>query len=242
MNLKTKAENIIKTLEELYPDPACGLFWEGDPYRLLIMAILSAQCTDARVNIVAKTLFARFPTVYDMARAELSDIENEIRSVGLYRTKALALKESNGVDDEGNVIPSSAYLAEHKASEDNWGFFARSRFPHVQTFFEEWNAEIVRQAIDDGIVEQARVEGASLVGFSEVVEKYESTFKLDFDEAMNKIFDYLDEADDRGLSEDADNILLQYVNDVSEVNKLTKKQMAVVQSIFDELQELLQNE
>ena len=93
MNLKTKAENIIKTLEELYPDPACGLFWEGDPYRLLIMAILSAQCTDARVNIVAKTLFARFPTVYDMARAELSDIENEIRSVGLYRTKALALKE-----------------------------------------------------------------------------------------------------------------------------------------------------
>ena len=148
--------------------------------------------------------------------------------------------ESNGVDDEGNVIPSSAYLAEHKATEDNWGFFARSRFPHVKTFFEEWNAEIVRQAIYDGIVEQAKVEGASLVGFSEVVEKYESTFKLDFDEAMNKIFDYLDEADDKGLSEDADNILLQYVNDVSEVNKLTKKQMAVVQSIYDELKELLE--
>lgn len=148
--------------------------------------------------------------------------------------------ESNGVDDEGNVIPSSAYLAEHKASEDNWGFFARSRFPHVQTFFEEWNAEIVRQAIYDGIVEQAKVEGASLVGFSEVVEKYESTFKLDFDEAMNKIFDYLDEADDKGLSEDADNILLQYVNDVSEVNKLTKKQMATIQSIYDELKDLLE--
>ena len=56
---------------------------------------------------------------------------------------------------------------------------------------------------------------------------------------MNKIFDYLDEADDKGLSEDADNILLQYVNDVAEVNKLTKKQMAVVQSIYDELKELL---
>ncbi len=93
MDLKTKAEKIINALETLYPEPACGLFWEGDPYRLLIMAILSAQCTDARVNIVAKTLFLRFPTVYDMAKADLSDIENEIRSVGLYRSKAVALKE-----------------------------------------------------------------------------------------------------------------------------------------------------
>ena len=57
---------------------------------------------------------------------------------------------------------------------------------------------------------------------------------------MNKIFDYLDEADDRGLSEDADNILLQYVNDVSEVNKLTKKQMQTIQSIYDELKDLLE--
>ena len=147
--------------------------------------------------------------------------------------------ESNGVDDEGNVIPSSAYLAEHKPTETSFGFFARSRFPYVQTFFEEWSADIVRQAIYDGIVKQAEIEGAELVGFSEVVEKYESTFQLDFDDAMNKIFDFLDEADERNLSEDADNILLQYVNDVSEVNKLTKKQMAVVQSIFDELKELL---
>lgn len=93
MTLKNKAKNIISALEELYPNPECGLIWEGDPYRLLIMAILSAQCTDARVNLVAQTLFKRFPTVYDMAQAELSDIENEIRSVGLYHSKAVALKE-----------------------------------------------------------------------------------------------------------------------------------------------------
>ena len=93
MNKKEKARLIIERLENRYPNPECGLLWEGDPYRLLVMAILSAQCTDARVNEVAKTLFKRFPTVESMANAELSDIETEIRSVGLYHSKALALKE-----------------------------------------------------------------------------------------------------------------------------------------------------
>ncbi len=90
---KTKANEIIRLLEEIYPAPECGLKWQGDPYRLLIMAILSAQCTDARVNIVAETLFVRFPTPFDMAKASLEEIETEIRSVGLYHSKAKALKE-----------------------------------------------------------------------------------------------------------------------------------------------------
>ena len=93
MNKKEKARLVIELLEKRYPEPACGLFWDGDPYRLLVMAILSAQCTDARVNEVAKTLFTRFPTVESMASADLADIETEIHSVGLYRSKALALKE-----------------------------------------------------------------------------------------------------------------------------------------------------
>ena len=93
MNKKEKARLVIELLEKRYPEPACGLFWDGDPYRLLVMAILSAQCTDARVNEVAKTLFKRFPTVESMASADLADIETEIHSVGLYRSKALALKE-----------------------------------------------------------------------------------------------------------------------------------------------------
>lgn len=90
---KDKINNIIALLERLYPNPECGLAWQGDPYKLLIMAILSAQCTDARVNIVSKTLFARFPTPYDMANAGLEEIETEIHSVGLYHSKAKALKE-----------------------------------------------------------------------------------------------------------------------------------------------------
>ena len=108
MNKKEKAKNIIELLEKRYPNPECGLFWEGNPYRLLVMAILSAQCTDARVNEVAKTLFVRFPTVGDMASAELSDIESEIRSVGLYHSKALALKEccKRVTEAYGGKVPS----------------------------------------------------------------------------------------------------------------------------------------
>ena len=93
MNKKEKARFVTESLEKRYPDPECGLYWEGNPYRLLVMAILSAQCTDARVNEVAKTLFVRFPTAESMAKAELTDIETEIRSVGLYHSKAKALKE-----------------------------------------------------------------------------------------------------------------------------------------------------
>lgn len=106
--MKNKADNIISILEEIYPSPQCGLIWDGDPYRLLIMAILSAQCTDARVNIVAKTLFERFPTAYDMAKAELPEIEREIHSVGLYHSKAKALKECcvRICDTYGGEVPS----------------------------------------------------------------------------------------------------------------------------------------
>ena len=75
---------------------------------MLIMAILSAQCTDARVNLVSETLFKRFPTPKDMADAELSDIEKEIHSVGLYRSKARSLKEccSRLVEVYGGIVPS----------------------------------------------------------------------------------------------------------------------------------------
>lgn len=93
MTTKEKALKINAGLEQLYPSPKCGLDWGDDPYRLLIMAILSAQCTDARVNIVSKTLFQRFPTPKDMAEAEIEEIEKEIHSVGLYHSKARALKE-----------------------------------------------------------------------------------------------------------------------------------------------------
>ena len=147
--------------------------------------------------------------------------------------------ESNGVDDEGKVIPSSAYLAEHKPTDTDFGFFARSRFPYVQLFFEEWDADIVKQAIHDGIVKQAEIEGAELVSFEEVVEKYESTFKLSYDEAIDKLYDLLDEADAKELGQDADDIILSHLNSVDAIKNLSKKQMQTIQSLIDELEHLL---
>lgn len=85
---------IGQRLRELYPEAVCALEYGGEPWRLLVMARLSAQCTDARVNIVSRSLFARFPTVADMANAELSELEELVRPCGLYRTKAKSIKEA----------------------------------------------------------------------------------------------------------------------------------------------------
>lgn len=85
---------IGQRLWELYPEAVCALEYGGEPWRLLVMARLSAQCTDARVNIVSRSLFARFPTVADMANAELSELEELVRPCGLYRTKAKSIKEA----------------------------------------------------------------------------------------------------------------------------------------------------
>lgn len=151
--------------------------------------------------------------------------------------------ESNGVDDEGNVIPSSAYMAEHLPDENNVGFFARCRFPYVQTRFKEWDAEVVKQAIYDGIVKQAEIEGAELVSFDEVEEKYSTTFEFDnYRDALDKVFDLLDEADDKGMSEEADNIILTYCDSVEAVKELSAKQMQTIQSIHDELKLLLKEQ
>ncbi len=79
---------IASLLEKRYPEAECALKYEGDPFRLLVMGRLSAQCTDERVNLVAGPLFARFPTAAAMAEAELSEVEELIRSCGLYHTKA----------------------------------------------------------------------------------------------------------------------------------------------------------
>ena len=94
---KKRSDKIIEKLEELYPAAECALKYEGDPWKLLIMAILSAQCTDARVNIASGPLFERFPTARDMADAEVSEIEKYVKSCGLYRTKAKNLKASSAM-------------------------------------------------------------------------------------------------------------------------------------------------
>lgn len=107
---KIKAfSEITEKLKEVYPEALCALEWNGEPWRLLVMGRLSAQCTDARVNLVCRDLFKRFPTPKDMAEAELSEIEDMIRSCGLYKTKAQSLKSSCAmlVNEYGGVIPDS---------------------------------------------------------------------------------------------------------------------------------------
>ena len=90
---KEKAAKIVALLEERYPAAECALRYEGQAWKLLVMGRLSAQCTDARVNIVCETLFDRFPTPEALAYGELSEIEEIVRPCGLFRTKAAQIKE-----------------------------------------------------------------------------------------------------------------------------------------------------
>ncbi len=112
MTQKVKKELILKVnerLKEIYPRSVCALEYGGEPWRLLCMARLSAQCTDARVNTVSKELFEKFPTLEEMANGQLSDIENIVRPCGLFRTKASSIKEACAMirDDFGGTVPDN---------------------------------------------------------------------------------------------------------------------------------------
>ncbi len=94
---KARAAEIVARLKILYPEAVCALEWGGgdeNGWKLLVMGRLSAQCTDARVNIVCRKLFARFPTLDDMANAPLLEIEEIVKPCGLYRMKASDIKRS----------------------------------------------------------------------------------------------------------------------------------------------------
>lgn len=99
---------IIDALKLVYPDAPCALEYEGDPWRLLVMGRLSAQCTDKRVNEVSRELFQRYPTPEAMADADLGELEEIIKPCGLFRMKAKNLKEASGqlVRDYGGELPS----------------------------------------------------------------------------------------------------------------------------------------
>ena len=92
--LMAKGKAAVEILRQRYPDAECSLESGGDPWRLLVMARLSAQCTDERVNIVCRDLFREIPDARAMADAPLAQIEELIRPCGLFRTKAKSLKES----------------------------------------------------------------------------------------------------------------------------------------------------
>lgn len=86
---------VIEKLKKMYPEAECALEYGGDPWRLLVMGRLSAQCTDARVNITSRELFRAFPTAQSMANAPLSEIEDIIKPCGLYKMKAKNLKDAS---------------------------------------------------------------------------------------------------------------------------------------------------
>lgn len=79
---------IHEILTGIYPDALCSLAWDGDPWRLLVMGVLSAQCTDARVNLVAPALFAEYPDVRAMAMGDAAEIGGYIHSCGFWRVKS----------------------------------------------------------------------------------------------------------------------------------------------------------
>ncbi len=106
-----KNERVIKAverLEKLYPEAICSLEYK-DAFQLLIATRLSAQCTDKRVNMVTPDLFKEFPTAQKMAKADISRVEQLIKTCGLYKTKAkdLILISQKIVTDFGGVVPDN---------------------------------------------------------------------------------------------------------------------------------------
>ncbi|MBO4769945.1 MAG: endonuclease III [Clostridia bacterium] len=99
----------VNGLKKKYPCAVCALEHGGDPWRLLVMARLSAQCTDERVNTVSRELFQKYRDAREMAAAELTDVEKIVRPCGLHRTKArdiIGISEKLISDFDGRVPES----------------------------------------------------------------------------------------------------------------------------------------
>ena len=103
-----RVQQILKTLDEMYPNVTCALH-HSSAWELLVATILSAQCTDARVNVVTPSLFKKFPTPAAFAEASLPAIEEEIRSTGFYHNKAKSISgAAKGVVGEfGGKVPDT---------------------------------------------------------------------------------------------------------------------------------------
>ena len=106
--MKEKVDSIIEILKNRYPDALCALHYEKD-YELMIAVRLSAQCTDARVNLVTPALFAAYPTLEEMAAADIADVENYVRSCGFYKHKArdIVLGCQMLLTDFGGKVPGT---------------------------------------------------------------------------------------------------------------------------------------
>jgi endonuclease-3 len=101
-----RAKRIIAGLAHTYPDAHCELVHQN-PVELLIATILSAQCTDKRVNIVTEALFKKYRSAEDFANAEISELEKDVRTTGFYKNKARNIKAASHdiVEKHGGQVP-----------------------------------------------------------------------------------------------------------------------------------------
>ncbi len=104
---KVSPEIVLKSLKKNYPNAHCALNYEN-PFQLLVATILSAQCTDERVNIVTKDLFKNYKSPSDLAREKVENIETAVRSTGFYKNKAKNIKKCCEilVEKYNNTVPA----------------------------------------------------------------------------------------------------------------------------------------
>jgi endonuclease-3 len=103
--IKRQADKVLRRLRRDYPDAECALNYDS-PVQLLVATILSAQCTDVRVNLVTKKLFAKYPTAEALSRIPLSRLEQLVKSTGFFRNKAKNIRaccQQLVEDHDGNV-------------------------------------------------------------------------------------------------------------------------------------------
>ena len=107
LSKKQRIAEVLKRLDNEYGTEHIIYLESGSVWQLLVAVMLSAQCTDARVNMTTPALFAAYPTVQDMADADVKDVEELIHSVGLYRSKAANIVAASRkiVDDFGGEVP-----------------------------------------------------------------------------------------------------------------------------------------
>jgi endonuclease-3 len=108
MTRSERAKQLIQALSEVYPDAHCELDFET-PLQLLIATILSAQCTDKRVNLVTPALFARYRSAADFAKARSADLEKAIQSTGFFRNKTRSIRAAAAAIEKkhGGEVPQT---------------------------------------------------------------------------------------------------------------------------------------
>jgi endonuclease-3 len=105
---RQRAREVFRRLQEAYPDAHCTLDYHS-PLQLLVMTILAAQCTDTRVNIVARTLFKKCPTARSFLEIPIEELEEDIRTTGFFRQKAKSIVSTCAilVEQYGGKVPGS---------------------------------------------------------------------------------------------------------------------------------------